>query len=78
MKDGFLKTAAATPLIRVADCGFNAQQIMKIMDRAAQQGVRLLVLPELCITGYTCSDLFLQESLLDSAWQALLQLAEQA
>ncbi len=76
MKDGFLKTAAATPLIRVADCGFNAQQIMKIMDRAAQQGVRLLVLPELCITGYTCSDLFLQESLLDSAWQALLQLAE--
>lgn len=60
MKDGFLKTAAATPAIRLADCAYNAEQILGCMEEARRGGVKLLVLPELCITGYTCGDLFLQ------------------
>ena len=76
MYDGFLKVAAATPEIRVADCEYNADAAADLMGEAASQGVRLLGLPELCLTGYTCSDLFLQESLLDGARKALLSLAE--
>ena len=53
MKDGFLKTAAATPAIRLADCAYNAEQILGCMEEARRGGVKLLVLPELCITGYT-------------------------
>ena len=64
MKNGFIKTAAATPKIKVADCRYNAEQIINIMDKASADGVRLLTLPELCITGYTCADLFLQKVLL--------------
>lgn len=71
MKNGFIKTAAATPKIKVADCRYNAEQIINIMDKASADGVRLLTLPELCITGYTCADLFLQKVLLDGALKAL-------
>ncbi len=67
MKDGFVKTAAATPEIRVADCVFNAENILNIIINAEKEGVKLLVFPELCITGYTCGDLFLQPRLLESA-----------
>ena len=67
MKDGFIKAAAATPQIRVADCAYNAGQIAALMAEAAEQGVKLLALPELCLTGYTCGDLFLQDTLLDGA-----------
>ena len=71
MKDGFVKVAAGTPEIRVADCAYNGAQIAAMMKQAAEQGVKILALPELCITGYTCGDLFLQDSLLDGAERAL-------
>ena len=76
MFDGFLRAAAATPDIRVADCGFNGASAAALVSEAYEQGVNLLVLPELCLTGYTCSDLFLQESLLDGAKKALITLME--
>ena len=63
MQHGFLKVAVATPSIRVADCKYNAQQIIALIKRAEQDGAALLALPELCITGYTCSDLFMQDAL---------------
>ena len=67
MRDGFIKVAAATPEITVANPAANRQAIMKCVEEAAQQQVQLLVLPELCITGYTCGDLFLQQLLLEQA-----------
>ena len=71
MRDGFIKVAAGTPEIKVADCRYNAEQIFTLMRQAANQGVRILVLPELCITGSTCGDLFLQDTLLKGADDAL-------
>lgn len=71
MRDGFVKIAAGTPKIRVADCMFNAEQIIALMKEAADQGVQVLALPELCITAYTCADLFLQPTLLKGAEAAL-------
>ena len=76
MKDGFLRTACATPQIKVADCSFNAQQIITMAETAVNNGASLVVFPELCITGYTCSDLFLQKTLLLSAEKALGNIAE--
>ena len=58
MRDGFVKVAAGTPKIRVADCAYNAGQVIALMEQAAEQGVKVLALPELCLTGYTCGDLF--------------------
>ena len=58
MRDGFIKVAAGTPKIRVADCRYNAEQIFTMMREADKQGVKVLCLPELCLTGYTCGDLF--------------------
>ena len=60
MKDGFLKAAALSPALRVADCAYNAQQIIAQLREAAGRGVKLAVFPEFCLTGYTCGDLFLQ------------------
>lgn len=77
MKHGFVKVAAGTPEIRVADCTYNAGNIIRMMKEAAGQGVRILCLPELCITGYTCADLFLQDILLRSAETALQHILEQ-
>ena len=74
MKDGFVKTAVATPAIRVADCAYNAARIVALAKEADAAGVRLLVLPELCITGYTAGDLFLQETLLSGALAALAEI----
>lgn len=76
MKDGFLKVGAATLEIRVADCVFNGDAIISRMREAAEQGVRLLVLPELCVTGYTCGDLFLQDCLLNGAVEALHRIVQ--
>ena len=70
MKDGFLRVAAATPSIRVADCRYNAEQILK-EALAVSSDTAVLVFPELCITGYTCGDLFLQPTLLREAENAL-------
>ena len=71
MKDGFIKTATATPKIKAADVEYNATSIIACIKQAAEQGVKLLALPELCITGYTCGDLFFQKTLIDGAWQQL-------
>ena len=76
MRHGFIKVAAATPDIRVADVDYNKGQIIKQMDEAAEAGAKIIVFPELCITGYTCSDLFLQNILLNSAKKALVEIAE--
>ncbi len=78
MQFGFIKAAAITPEIKTADCSYNAGQILAIMDKAASSGVHVLVCPELCLTGYTCGDLFLQNVLLRSAEDNLLKLARQS
>ncbi|MDR1742167.1 MAG: NAD(+) synthase [Synergistaceae bacterium] len=72
----YVRVAAAAPPIRVADCAYNAGQCEALMQRAAQKRVDLLCLPELCITGYTCGDLFLQSALIDEARSALARLVE--
>ena len=77
MRDGFIKAAAVTPKVKVADVAFNKEQILLEMKRAAEEGAAVIVFPELCITGYSCRDLFLQESLLREAVLALLEIAEQ-
>jgi NAD+ synthase (glutamine-hydrolysing) len=71
MKDGFFRIACATPPLRVADCSYNAEQVIRLTKEAAAQGAKLVTFPELCLTGYTCGDLFLQQVLLDGALQAL-------
>jgi len=76
LKDGLIKVAAGTPRIRVADCRYNAEQIFNLMREAERQGVRVLCLPELCLTGYTCGDLFLQPALLDAALEGLKTILE--
>ncbi len=74
MKDGFIKIACASPEVRVADCEYNAGQIIDLIKKASGEGVHLVALPELCITGYTCGDLFLQRTLLDGAMNALMRI----
>ncbi|MCI8418699.1 MAG: NAD(+) synthase [Lachnospiraceae bacterium] len=76
MKHGFIKTAAITPCIRVADPEYNAGEIIRLMEEAAGKGAKLIVFPELCITGYTCGDLFLQEILLGSAREQLYRIVD--
>ncbi len=71
MKHGFIKVATATPTVTVADCGANLAQMLKLWQDAAQAGVKLLVYPELSLTGATCGDLFHSETLLRSAREAL-------
>ncbi|MDY3906692.1 MAG: NAD(+) synthase [Lawsonibacter sp.] len=79
MRDGFIKIAAGTPEVRVADCAYNADRCIELIRQGAEQGVKVLCLPELCLTGYTCGDLFLQEPLLQGAEAALKRvLAETA
>lgn len=73
---GFVKVAAASPRMKVADCGYNSAQILDIVNAAQKQGVSVVVFPELCLTGYTCNDLFLQRALLDGALDALRWLCE--
>ena len=77
MKDGFIKVAAATPEIRLADCKFNGEQIVRAIEAAQAQGAKVLVFPELCLTGYTCGDLFLQDLLLRAAEEALQSVMKQ-
>ena len=71
MRDGFIKIAAATPDLHVADCAYNTSEIVKLAKKAAAKGAKLITFPELCLTGYTCGDLFLQETLLEGALDAL-------
>lgn len=71
MKDGFVKVCCATPRIKVADVDHNVNEIIKLMYDASENGAKVIVFPELCITGYTCQDLFLQGKLLDKALEGL-------
>ncbi len=71
MQFGFVKTAALTPSLRVADPDYNAGQIISALRHAAEAGAEVACLPELCVTGYTCGDLFLQPTLLRGARDAL-------
>src|SRR5438045_7283812 len=74
-RHGFLRVAAAVPNLRVADCSFNSQRIVGMLERAEQESVALLVFPELALTGYTCADLFQQLTLQRGAVAALDHLA---
>lgn len=76
MRHGFVKVAALTPKVKVADPKYNREQICLLMDEAEKEGAKIMVFPELCITGYTCSDLFYQELLLTEAKKALLAIAK--
>ena len=76
MRHGFVKVAVGTPSIRLADCAYNAERIFELAKKAEAEKVKLLVLPELCVTGYSCKDLFLQDSLIRAARKALFSLAE--
>ena len=76
MKHGFVKVAAATPDIRVADVAYNTEKIREDIAEACGNGAKILVFPELCVTGYTCGDLFTHDVLLEAARRAVLELAE--
>lgn len=76
MKDGFIRCAAMVPKVTVADCGANEREIIRLLDEADEAGANVVVFPELCITGYTCGDLFLQDKLTSEAMQSLLVIAE--
>ncbi len=76
MKHGFIKVAAATPEVKVADCVWNGEQTIRLIEEAENLGVKVLVFPELGITGYTCGDLFLQDTLLDAAQKTMWKIAE--
>ena len=76
MKDGFLKAAALSPALRVADCAYNAGQIAEAMQACAGRGIKLAVFPELALTGYTCGDLFFQQALQQAALQGLAQILQ--
>ena len=71
MKQGFVKVAAVTPNVRVADVEHNKKEICRLIDETVSQGAKVIVFPELCVTGYTCGDLFAQEILLQKSEEAL-------
>lgn len=76
MKDGFIKVAAATPKIKVADPVYNTEEILKIIDETEKNGASILVFSELTISGYTCGDLFLQQPLLTECKNQLLRIVK--
>ena len=78
MRQGFVKAAAVTPKIKVADTKYNAELILDMMKESTRQGAKIVVFPELCLTGYTCQDLFLQERLLQGAKDALMKLVKES
>ena len=73
---GFIKVASAVPQVKVADCEWNISQIEQLMSEANENGVSVIVFPELCITGYTCADLFQSQLLLDQSLEALNDVLE--
>ena len=74
MKHGYVRAAALTPVIRVADCEYNTQQVLEGMKEAFAKKAKVAVFPEMCLTGYTCNDLFLQEVLINGALEGLEKL----
>lgn len=77
MRHGFIKTAAGTPKIKVADCVHNADEILRLVKEMERHGAGIMGFPELCITGYTCGDLFWQDLLLESAKRELLRITRE-
>lgn len=77
MEYGFVRVAAATPYIKVADCFYNAKNIIEDIKKAEKNKTSIICFPELCITGYTCSDLFLQDSLLQDSQKALKHIVQE-
>src|SRR5262249_7989664 len=75
---GFLRVAAASPVLRVADCAFNAERVLALMARADAERASVLVFPELSLTGYTCADLFQQTALQRGALDALARVAKES
>ena len=76
MEYGYIKVASAVPLVSVANCNENVKNIENLIAQAEGQGVEIIVFPELCLTGYTCQDLFRQHVLLDAAEVAVMKLLE--
>lgn len=76
MEHGFVKVAAVTPKVKVADTIYNREQICAGIEEACREGAKVIVFPELCISGYTCGDLFLQERLLTSCREQLIRIAD--
>ena len=76
MKYGFLKVAAAVPAVKVADVEYNVNQVESLIAQAEGQGVEVMVFPELCLTGYSCQDLFREQLLIDKAEEGLLVLLD--
>lgn len=76
MKDGFIKVAACTPRIKTADVEYNCERILEQIKECREKNVKIAVFPELCITGYTCQDLFFQDILIDAAMKGLIRIAE--
>ena len=76
MRHGFVKVAAATSDIRVADVAYNKEQICRLIDETTAEGAKIVVFPELVLTGYTCGDLFLQDTLLRGAEEGLQTILE--
>lgn len=75
MKYGFVKVCATVPEVKVADCGFNKTKIIEDIKKAYEKKTKVCVFPELCVTGYTCGDLFLQDALVSAAERAVLEIA---
>ena len=76
MRYGFVNVAAAVPMVKVADVAYNVEQIKSLITQADSQNVEVIVFPELCITGYTCQDLFKEQLLLNQAEQGIVQLLD--
>ena len=74
MRDGFLRVASATPKTRITDVDYNCTEIIKLIKDASDNSCSLIVFPELSITGYTCSDLFLQDTFVNKAYEGLLEI----
>lgn len=75
MYKGYARVSAMTPKIKVADCKYNTEKICELIEEASKKSAEIVVFPELCITGYTCNDLFLQDTLLDGAIEGLQEIA---
>ena len=76
MKDGFIRCGAVTTNIRVADTEYNTKKITESIFFAAKNKIKVAVFPELCVTGYTCGDLFLQKTLIDAAKDSLIKITK--
>ena len=77
MKDGFIRAAAATPTVKVADPVWNGEQILGMIQEGNKEGAKIMVFPELCLTAYTCGDLFLQDELLKRTREELEKLIDE-